>query len=385
MTNLPVSNAKKTPRSDSLPELSKGGRYSTIGRRGHSLRPRNLYRFVKIHEWHLRPKTGSTDALLNMEEISRARHASGAIRITPGHTPSHSVSSSAPGSAPSPAKSSSTTPRRAAPQTTIPLKGDGPSPGRPVRPIRTRAPDAETDTIVSDRVSVMSFAFKSGDQVRPARQKARPSNLPTVKGSTSPRAVSSGIKSPRSPNAGRAAGATTGLQRRSSSGHVSGSAANAKFAHRLRSPDLEPLGEATLRPVSRTRSSLPPAMRSPTTALIETPGVGNGAKGVKNVLNPARTPRASMSGKPAWNSGTKPLPPPTNAPVRGVRGVSTPPLSGPAKGDLGSTTTTARRRMAPSPSDTLGLWPVYRAAMGSDTPKRVPAGVAAGRAPGGRI
>lgn len=43
MTTLPVSNVKAT-RSDSLPDLGGRSKYATMGKRGSSVRPRNLYR-----------------------------------------------------------------------------------------------------------------------------------------------------------------------------------------------------------------------------------------------------------------------------------------------------------------------------------------------------
>ncbi|KAL7424675.1 hypothetical protein Q5752_000359 [Cryptotrichosporon argae] len=64
------------------------------------------------------------------------------------------------------------------------------------------------------------------------------------------------------------------------------STANAKFAHRLRSTDPNG-GDATLRPSSQARRSLPPAMAARPVAL------GQGEK--------------TANARPAWNASTRPV------------------------------------------------------------------------------
>ena len=77
MTHLPVSNTK-TKRNDSLTEISGKSRSATTGRRGGSVKARNLYRvssrvcfggsrlipqFLKVHEWHLEQNNINADGL----------------------------------------------------------------------------------------------------------------------------------------------------------------------------------------------------------------------------------------------------------------------------------------------------------------------------------
>jgi len=98
--------------------------------------------------------------------------------------------------------------------TKVPLKTvDGPSP-MSTKSLRRR--ETDTDTLVSDRQSVMSFAFKGADQ-RPVQRRVRAAN---------PTSAASASKS-SAPRAGSGPGQRMTI-----------TAANAKFAHRLRSPDL---------------------------------------------------------------------------------------------------------------------------------------------------
>ncbi|EIW66436.1 hypothetical protein TREMEDRAFT_16292, partial [Tremella mesenterica DSM 1558] len=57
-TQLPLSTTS-TSKSSKLSQMDPDPpkKFNTT-RRGGSVKPRNLYRFIKIHEWHLKPKTG---------------------------------------------------------------------------------------------------------------------------------------------------------------------------------------------------------------------------------------------------------------------------------------------------------------------------------------
>jgi hypothetical protein len=177
--------------------------------------------------------------------------------------------------------------------TKVPLKTvDGPSP-MSTKSLRRR--ETDTDTLVSDRQSVMSFAFKGADQ-RPVQRRVRAAN-PTV-------ATASKSSAP--------ARAGTGSGQR-----MTVTAANAKFAHRLRSPDLvhdehgHPLHghgqeedpHATIRPhSSKTRRSLPPAMAlQPSTHLPEQ-SLHNG-----HLLNPPRIVSNASTYSRGINGSTPPI------------------------------------------------------------------------------
>lgn len=131
----------------------------------------------------------------------------------------------------------------------VPLKSeDGPSSARTVRSSSSRPSDG--DTILSDRLSVMSFAFNGEDQVRPTRLRPKSTSAnPTI--ASGARAASSSSRPSRVNGA-----------------HLHSKAADAKFAHRLRATEAPPTmstpssssGGSTLRPTSAARRSLPPAM-----------------------------------------------------------------------------------------------------------------------------
>ena len=150
----------------------------------------------------------------------------------------------------------------------------------------------------------MSFAFKGGEQVRPVE--FRPKSAQVTKSSgTAPRPATGSATRPV-PSSNNATTNTnsggTAVQRRSSGGYVAGKAADAKFAHRLRSPDQVNSSQdgdsATIRPGSRTRRSLPPAMA----ARPVPPALSNGERNANVVarLNPIGD-KAPV--KPPWNSG----------------------------------------------------------------------------------
>jgi hypothetical protein len=77
-TSLPIHRTKtQATRSESLTDIGKREKPVTNGRRGVSIRARNLYKvslvtlrvssaddqFVKVHEWHLKQKNGSSEGL----------------------------------------------------------------------------------------------------------------------------------------------------------------------------------------------------------------------------------------------------------------------------------------------------------------------------------
>ena len=143
---------------------------------------------------------------------------------------------------------------------------------------------------MSDRQSVMSFAFKGGDQLKPARVRARPASgvLPrSTREASADAAGASGSRREQKDGDAKAMpppNRPTSYSTRTPGGHVQTKAATAKFAHRLRpiegldtalpgehhgeTADARGQGqgqgqqqsERAKRMVS-VRSSLPPAMR----------------------------------------------------------------------------------------------------------------------------
>lgn len=244
--------------------------------------------------------------------------------------------------------------------TKVPVKTmDGPSP-MSTKSIRRR--ETDTDTLVSDRQSVMSFAFKGADQ-RPVQRRVK---VPTSSAAT----IAKGSAPVRS---------GTGPGQRMTVG-----AANAKFAHRLRSPETvqdehvqlhgHGLGQeedlqATIRPhTSKARRSLPPAMAlQPSTNLPEQ-SLHNG-----HLLNPPRI----VSNASTYSRGIKGSTPPVVA-GRNISAATAKRLSLKAE--------QAKVDAAPTASisgeSTSAMWKAYAAANPSEgTPRRV----IAGRQLGGRI
>ena len=285
----------------------------------------------------------------------------------------------------------------------VPLKGDGGS-----VPRRTRDQEKEqgrdTDTLASDRLSVMSFAFNNTDQIKPVPRQSRPAIPPP--NNTAARAVSAAS------------------QRRTSGGHLVGNAADAKFAHRLRTDGNA--GDATLRPASRIRRSLPPAMGVPGARAASGAGAAghtslgpsstyravnvdvNASTAVHGRMSPAVSmrsttkqltglPKSPRKGRPA--SITAPTTT-TTAGVRGVRGVAgnpPPPVTGtrkvvpktsagPSNPPLSGVVANAQKKtLRPSPSSdsaVAGMWSSYYEGGVAGTPRKPPP---VGRQLGGRI
>jgi hypothetical protein len=249
-------------------------------------------------------------------------------------------------------KQQDTTPKR------IPLKTvDGPS---PMSTASLRRRETDTDTLVSDRQSVMSFAFKGSDQIRPVQKRVRaptgslPPGRLTGTQSTRPTAA---LPNPRMNQAN----------------------ASAKFAHRLRSPEtvphedeLEEYAQTTIRlQSSKARRSLPPAMAlQPSTNLPEQ-GLRNGT-----LLNPPRI----VSNASTYSRGIKGSTPPLVA-GRNISAATAKRMSMKAE-----QTAAAAGDSAPTASSsgesTLAMWKAYGAA---NTPEETPRRVFAGRQLGGRI
>lgn len=262
------------------------------------------------------------------------------------------------------------------------LKGDG---GRssPIPSPRHLA-NVDTDTMVSDRLSVMSFAFKGTDQVKPVPRRVRPSAPPNGNRSAGPSLAKSDA-------------AAVHPQRRTSAGHMVGEAANAKFAHRLRSHDTEQnSADPNLRPSSRTRQSLPPVMAYSNRTGRSSPALG---------------PTDRNSPRPAWNASANTpkskatsITPTMRESVRGVKGIDT-SVTGQGKrivpkavanlkaaegneggiqGEGKAGSGLGGKGVKPSPSTdsgVAGMWTAYRDEGATGTPRKVPAG----RQLGGRI
>lgn len=286
--------------------------------------------------------------------------------------------------------------RLQAPDTTptkVPLKDvDGPSP-HSIKTLRRR--ETDTDTLVSDRQSVMSFAFKGADQIRPVQRRVRaPANgsAPT--------------------NGNRYSGGSIPSSGSGSGSKMSHSAANAKFAHRLRSPetvhedyehhhltpdypvDKDKDKEATIRlHSSKTRRSLPPAMAfSPSTNLPEQ-GLRNGT-----LLNPPRIVshgHGHAHGKGGSTTGPSST---TQIPMAGriISAATAKRLSMKAAEQARSATPESSALALDGNDSSMALWAAYGAAHGNgngngngsevNTPRRVVAGASAsGRQLGGRI
>ena len=228
----------------------------------------------------------------------------------------------------------------------------------------------------------MSFAFKGAEQVKPAPKRTRPVDQMPVAG-----AAAAG---PPARTFAKSSGPAVYPQRRSTGPHMSGNAANAKFAHRLRPHDAEHEnnGETTVRPISRTRQSLPPSMAHATK-----PGRAS----------PVLSPTDRNAARPPWNSSTAPASklksnPPSIAPstresVRGVRGIDT-SVTGTgrrvvpkavtavktadgveSRPQSGAATGTGTKGVRPSTSTdpgVAGMWNTYREGGATGTPRKVP-------------
>ncbi|BEI86084.1 hypothetical protein CcaverHIS002_0603710 [Cutaneotrichosporon cavernicola] len=258
-TSLPTSS-KNRLKSESQTDLSI--RRLSSSKRGQSLKQRNMYRFLKVYEWHervLKPETPpprlSLDYKRTSLDVMRRASVDHYRRPSLDHHPTLDNLLETPR-----ATGSAVTPRK------VPMKTVDGSPSK-LTPRRRASSPARTDDAQSEVMSVMSFAFRGE-----ARPLARGSIGRARGGATM------GGPSQR----------TTKLAERRASGNMSSSAAaNAKFAHRLRSSEELSQSAPTIRPASRVRRSLPPAM-----AL--TPAGG------RRTTTPA-------SQRPPWNNSMRPI------------------------------------------------------------------------------
>ncbi|KAG9005374.1 hypothetical protein FRB90_010414 [Tulasnella sp. 427] len=83
-TNLPLATGVNPgSRASSMPDLGGGkAKYPTTGRRASQLKPRNLYKFIKIETWVIGNAPKSRPGMVSMEDISRSR-SSGIVAIEP--------------------------------------------------------------------------------------------------------------------------------------------------------------------------------------------------------------------------------------------------------------------------------------------------------------
>ncbi|KIP09071.1 hypothetical protein PHLGIDRAFT_103281 [Phlebiopsis gigantea 11061_1 CR5-6] len=78
-TSLPMGSASNTPRANSLPDLQGKPKYGTQARRASQVKPRNLYRFLKIETWAIGDVVQPREGVVSMEDVvkSRQQHHSG--------------------------------------------------------------------------------------------------------------------------------------------------------------------------------------------------------------------------------------------------------------------------------------------------------------------
>ncbi|KIO32564.1 hypothetical protein M407DRAFT_105489 [Tulasnella calospora MUT 4182] len=83
-TSLPLATGPSSgSRTSSMPDLGAGkAKYATTGRRASQLKPRNLYKFLKIETWVIGNAPKSRPGMVSMEDISRSR-SSGIVAIEP--------------------------------------------------------------------------------------------------------------------------------------------------------------------------------------------------------------------------------------------------------------------------------------------------------------
>ncbi len=269
-TSLPMSS-KSRLKSESQTDLSI--RRLSSSKRGQSVKQRNMYRFLKVYEWHERaPKPETPPPRLSLDYKRTSLDAMRRASIDHYRRPSLDHHPTLDNLLETPrATGSAVTPRK------VPMKTVDGSPSK-LTPRRRAGSPARTDDAQSEVMSVMSFAFRGE-----ARPLARGSLGRTRGGMVG---AASRAKPPTIAERRSSASMTT-AERRASGSMSSAAAANAKFAHRLRSSDELAQAAPTVRPASRVRRSLPPAM-----AL--TPAGG------RRTTTPATQ-------RPPWNSSMRPM------------------------------------------------------------------------------
>ncbi|KAF8636497.1 hypothetical protein AX17_003312 [Amanita inopinata Kibby_2008] len=71
-TSLPMVSSTNS-RTNSLPELQGKAKYATTGRRNSHVKPRNLYKFIKIETWAIGDVVQPREGVVAMEEVARSR------------------------------------------------------------------------------------------------------------------------------------------------------------------------------------------------------------------------------------------------------------------------------------------------------------------------
>ncbi|PPQ70954.1 hypothetical protein CVT24_009954 [Panaeolus cyanescens] len=71
-TSLPLV-ANTNSRTNSLPELQGKTKYATTGRRSSQVKPRNLYRFIKIETWAIGDVLQPREGIVAMEDMAKSR------------------------------------------------------------------------------------------------------------------------------------------------------------------------------------------------------------------------------------------------------------------------------------------------------------------------
>jgi hypothetical protein len=258
-------------KSESVTDLNN----KRLSKRHQSLKPRNLYRFIKVYEWYELPARAQAPRVPVVDKFPRRPPLSDLQEgkaVSPNRTPDR----------------------------TVPLKTGDESPSK----LTSLRAGSTFDDAMSDRMSVMSFAFRGEARPNPAVRVRATNTTNTTNTTISPKL--------RSSVTGRTTAASLDRDRRASSGMGSAAAA-AKFAHRLRSAE-EDLATTTVRPASRVRRSLPPAM-----------ALGPSERSSSRMESPTRPPWNSGSGggglsRPASVAATHPLRPRTSA--SGVAGAT---------------------------------------------------------------
>lgn len=291
-TSLPMSTTKSAGsglKSESQTDLST--KRLSSSKRNQSLKQRNLYRFIKVHEWHERaPKPETPPPRLSLDYKRTSLDAMRRASIDHYRRPSLDHHPTLDNLLETPrATGSAVTPRK------VPMKTVDGSPSK-LTPRRRAGSPTRTDDAQSEVMSVMSFAF---------RGEARPL------GSAGARYASLGGRSGTAARAGAATRQTKTMsmaERRSSGsmgslGSMPTAAANAKFAHRLRSSDELAAAAPTVRPASRVRRSLPPAMAAtPSGRRTVTPA------GAASAVGTTVSATGSIgSSRPPWNSSMRPM------------------------------------------------------------------------------
>ncbi|ODO04970.1 hypothetical protein I350_05581 [Cryptococcus amylolentus CBS 6273] len=319
-TSLPMSATNQLKQGKNKRASSDG--YPGIGMaRG---RERNLYRFLKVWEWHLEEEDGGGNA------TSVAQKPQSAPPVTNNGTLSKGQSLSLatiPG-----------TPHK-----------PGPRPDQPgftsaraqsmsnISPSRAGASQDEGDGAASDSESVMSFPYP-GDVLKPVPKKTvlKPRTTdgprpPPTSLRAKPRSPSASSFPSRPPSSARAFSTSAqSLSQASARSRIGDTAqVNAKFANRLRSVD-DPTGAAA------GRMSLPPAMMRSASAADSVSVVG-GRRAVSTIGSRAGSVM-SRRAEDESSEGTVRARPPS------VR----PPLHAPKRASTPASTATSRRVITPT-------------------------------------